>query len=171
MSRDIFIFNNRNNPAEGYYHITEAELQLYKKSCDGKPYIINLGYALMEVSEADYKDFYKVRRREKHIQEEAIRVGEFSYNAFDTEDYDGASAIADDSEALEDSVIRKMMIEKLPEAVATLAEEEKELVYQLYFNHKSERQLAFETGISNVAVNKRKNKVLSKLKKYFEICG
>lgn len=171
MSRDIFIFNNKNNPAEGYYQVTEEELQLYKKSCDGKPYIINLGYALMEVTETDYKEFYRVRRREKYIQEEAIRVGEFSYNAFDTEDYDGASAIADDSEALEDSVIRKMMIEKLPEAVATLTEEEKELVYQLYFNHKSERQLALETGVSNVAVNKRKNKVLSKLKKYFEICG
>ena len=52
-----------------------------------------------------------------------------------------------------------------------LTEEEKELVYQLYFNHKSERQLALETGVSNVAVNKRKNKVLSKLKNYFEICG
>lgn len=64
-----------------------------------------------------------------------------------------------------------MMIEKLPEAVATLTEEEKELVYQLYFNHKSERQLALETGVSNVAINKRKNKVLSKLKNYFEICG
>ena len=84
MSRDIFIFNNRNNPAEGYYQITEAELQLYKKSYDGKPFIINLGYALMEVTEADYKDFYRVRRREKYIQEEAIRVGEFSYNTFDT---------------------------------------------------------------------------------------
>ncbi len=47
MSRDIFIFNNRNNPAEGYYQITEAELQLYKKSYDGKPFIINLGYALI----------------------------------------------------------------------------------------------------------------------------
>ena len=171
MSRDIFIFNNRNNPAEGYYQITEAELQLYKKSYDGKPFIINLGYALMEVTEADYKDFYRARRREKYIQEEAIRVGEFSYNAFDTEDYDGASAVVDDSEALEDSVIRKMMIEKLSEAVATLTEEEKELVYQLYFNRKSERQLALETGVSNVAVNKRKNKVLRKLKKYFEICG
>ena len=64
-----------------------------------------------------------------------------------------------------------MIIEKLPEAVATLTEEEKELVYQLYFNHKSERQLALETGISNVAINKRKNKVLSKLKNFFEICG
>ena len=171
MSREIFVFNNRNNPAEGYYQITEAELQLYKKSYDGKPFIINLGYALMEVTEADYKEFYRARRREKYIQEEAIRVGEFSYNAFDTEDYDGASAIADDSEALEDTVIRKMIIEKLPEAVATLTEEEKELVYQLYFNHKSERQLALETGISNVAINKRKNKVLSKLKNFFEICG
>ena len=36
MSRDIFIFNNRNNPAEGYYQVTEEELQVYKKSYDGK---------------------------------------------------------------------------------------------------------------------------------------
>lgn len=168
MPRDIFIFNNRNNPAEGYYQIAEAELQLYKKSCDGKPYIINLGYALMEVTEADYKDFYRVRRREKYIQEEAIRVGEFSYNAFDTENYDGASAIADDSEALEDSVIRKMMIEKLPEAVATLTEEEKELVYQLYFNHISERELSKLWNIPRKTLSYRKERILSKLKNFFE---
>ena len=168
MSRDIFIFNNKNNPAEGYYQITEAELQLYKKSYDGKPFIINLGYALMEVTEADYKDFYRVRRREKYIQEEAIRVGEFSYNAFDTEDYDGASAIADDSEALEDSVIRKMMIEKLPEAIATLSDNEKELIQQIYFNHISERELAGIYGVNQSTITRRKTRILKKLKIFFE---
>lgn len=168
MSRDIFIFNNRNNPAEGYYQVTEAELQLYKKSCDGKPYIINLGYALMEVTEADYKVFYRARRREKYIQEEAIRVGEFSYNAFDTEDYDGASAIADDSEALEDSVIRKMMIEKLPEAISVLSDEEKEIIRQLYFNHISERDLGKILGVPRTTISYRKDRALKKLKKFFE---
>ena len=168
MSRDIFIFNNRNNPAEGYYQITEAELQLYKKSYDGKPYIINLGYALMEVTEADYKEFYRVRRREKYIQEEAIRVGEFSYNAFDTEDYDGASAIADDSEALEDSVIRKMMIEKLPEAIATLSDNEKELIQQIYFNHISDNELSRYYGVNQSTITRRKTRILKKFKNFFE---
>lgn len=168
MSREIFIFNNRNNPAEGYYQVTEEELQVYKKSYDGKPFIINLGYALMEVTEADYKEFYRVRRREKYIQEEAIRVGEFSYNAFDTEDYDGASAIADDSEALEDSVMRKMMIEKLPEAISILNDEEKDLIQQIYFNHISEREISRRTGTPLTSVNNRKKKALKKLFAFFE---
>lgn len=168
MSRDIFIFNNRNNPVEGYYQITEADLQLYKKSCDGKTYIINLGYALMEVTEADYKEFYRVRRREKYIQEEAIRVGEFSYNAFDTEDYDGASAIADDSEALEDSVIRKMMIDKLPEAISILNDEEKELIQQIYFNHISDNELSRYYGVNQSTITRRKTRILNKLKNFFE---
>lgn len=168
MSRDIFIFNNRNNPAEGYYQITEAELQLYKKSYDGKPFIINLGYALMEVTEADYKEFYRVRRREKYIQEEAIRIGEFSYNAFDTEAYDGASAIADDSEPLEDSVIRKMIIEKLSEAVATLSDNEKELIQQIYFNHISDNELSRYYGVNQSTITRRKTRILKKLKNFFE---
>ena len=168
MSRDIFIFNNRNIPAEGYYQITEAELQLYKKSCDEKPFIINLGYALMEVTEADYKDFYRVRRREKYIQEEAIRVGEFSYNAFDTDEYNGASFIADDSEAVEDSVMRRIMIEKIPEAVATLTEDEKKLICKIYFEHISDTKLAQEYGVNQSTITRRKTKILKKLNNYFE---
>ena len=61
-----------------------------------------------------------------------------------------------------------MMIEKLPEAIATLNDEEKELIKQIYFNHISERELAGVYGVSRTAIQKRRNKVLLKLKNFFD---
>ncbi|MBR2883770.1 MAG: sigma-70 family RNA polymerase sigma factor [Clostridia bacterium] len=169
MSRDIFIFNNRNNPAEGYYQVTEEKLQLYKKSCDGKPYIINLGYALMEVTEADYKDFYRVRRREKYLREEAqLAGGVISLNAIDSDELDGVGVVADTSEPLDEKIMRKIMIEKLPEAISVLSDEEKEIIRQLYFNHISERDLGKILGVPRTTISYRKDRALKKLKKFFE---
>lgn len=161
MSRSIFIFSNRNNPANGYRQITEAELQRYKKSSES--HIINLGYALMDVTKADYKDFYKIRRRQKYIREETARAGEFSYNALDTDEFDGASFISDDSKDVEDRVLRKIMIENFPQTIATFSEDEKQFIGRIYFEHISETKLAEEYGIT-----RHKTRILKKLKKYFE---
>ena len=64
--------------------------------------------------------------------------------------------------------MREMMIEKLPEAISTLTDEENELIQQIYFNHISERELAGVYGVSRTAIQKRRNKILLKMKKFFE---
>lgn len=60
------------------------------------------------------------------------------------------------------------MIEKLPEAIATLNDEEKELIKQIYFNHISEREISRRTGTPLTSVNNRKKKALKKLFAFFE---
>lgn len=169
---NIFILKDKNNTSAGYIQVTEEELQAYKRNSEEKVYLINLGHSIMETDEANFRAFYKERRREKYLREEAqLAGGVISLNAIDSEELDGVGAVVDTSEPLDEKIMRKIMIEKLPEAISILNDEEKELICQLYFNHKSERQLATELGVSNVTVNKRKNKALCKLKNYFEICG
>lgn len=49
-----------------------------------------------------------------------------------------------------------------------LSEDEKEILYKIYFEEKSERIVSAEMGISKTALHQRKVKLLQKLKNYLE---
>jgi len=48
-----------------------------------------------------------------------------------------------------------------------LSREEKWLIQELYFEERTERDVAAELGLSQKAVNKRRQKILEKLRKLF----
>lgn len=50
-----------------------------------------------------------------------------------------------------------------------LTSEEQELISELFYNEKSEEAYAKQIGLSQRGVNKRKHKILSKLKKMMQI--
>lgn len=172
MSKIFYVLNDRNDTSKGYTEVTQEFVKKYIDSfTEGRAYFINLGYAVMETDEANYKAFYKERRRERYIIEEAIKNGEVSFDALDSSNFDENAEDAfavDDSEPLEEKIMRKIMLEKLPEALSILADDEKELIQQIYFNHISERELAGIYGVSHTAIQKRRNRILLKLKNYFE---
>lgn len=76
--------------------------------------------------------------------------------------------IADERVNVEDEVVHKLMLEKLKHAVNKLTSEELLLIDLLYSQLKSERETAMLLGISQKAVNKRKVKLLRRLKKFLE---
>ena len=49
-----------------------------------------------------------------------------------------------------------------------LSVEEREIIQMIFFEELTEREVAKKQGISQVAVHKRKQRILSKLKGYFE---
>lgn len=165
---NIFILKDKNNTSAGYIQVTEEELQLYKKNSEGKVYLINLGHSVMEVDETAYYDFYKEENREDYRQKLAIRNNVISMESFISGEFNECNLVADEGEPLDEKIMRQIMIEKLPEAIATLNDEGKELIKQIYFNHISERELAGVYGVSRTAIQKRRNKVLLKLKNFFE---
>jgi len=65
------------------------------------------------------------------------------------------------NEAFEDIVTDKILIETL---LAALTPEERFVIDEIYFNGKTERELAKEINLSNVAVNKKHRKTIEKLK-------
>ena len=72
---------------------------------------------------------------------------------------------ADDTEGVENTAVKTMMIEKMLKCLKLLSPEEQELISELFFKGKSERQLSSETGIPYMTIHDRKVRILSKLKK------
>lgn len=81
---------------------------------------------------------------------------------------DNAEQFSDRHESVEDMVLRKISVERLYAALSTLSEKERELIEALFFEEKTERDVASAMGISQPAVHKQKNKILKKLKLFLE---
>ena len=81
---------------------------------------------------------------------------------------DNAEQFTDHHESVEDMVLRKISAEKLYQALTELSEKERELIVALFFEEKTERELAIVLGISQPAVHKQKNKIIKKLKTFLE---
>lgn len=73
----------------------------------------------------------------------------------------------EEDDSVEDQILQKMEFEQLHKAILTLSEEERWLIQQLYFEERTEREVAAELGLSQKAVNKRRKKILEKLRKLF----
>lgn len=155
----------------GYEQITYAELCHRKQtdvSYEDKLFIFLHGM-FMEVTEESYRDFYRAKRRQKYIAERSRKNGEISYDMLTTDDFNGEDILVDDSESLDEQVVRKIMVDKLRCAMFILPENEQELIREIFFEELSERTLAERYGVSQVAIHKRKVKILNKLKKLLEI--
>ena len=134
-----------------------------------KEYQIKVQGQLVPVTEEVYLTYYRMKRRELHLEEKDAAHGVFYYSALDTEETNGEDAISDlTSPRVEDIVTDKLIAEKLHLCLSQLAKEEQELIFTLFFKNKSEHQLAAETGIPRMTIHDRKVKILSTLKKLME---
>lgn len=120
------------------------------------------------VSEEVYKEYYKLKEREKYLdklsQEKHISLEASTDSGIQIE-----YVLASHQQSLEDSIINKEILTNMLGCIALLDDKEKQLIDALYFKGKSEHQIAMQLGITQQAVNKRKTKILSKLKKMMEI--
>lgn len=81
---------------------------------------------------------------------------------------ENARQFAANAESVEDVVFRKLTLDKLHTALLQLPKEERALIYALFFDGKTESEVAKHLGVSRQAIQKRKNRILKKLKKFFE---
>ena len=73
-----------------------------------------------------------------------------------------------DSKSVECEVEINVDLEKLHIALQQLTAEELDIIKKVFFENMTEREIAKLLGISQVAVNKRKHRILEKLKKIIE---
>ena len=134
-----------------------------------KEYRIKVQGQLVPVTEEIYLTYYRMKRRELHLEEKDTAHGVFYYSALDTEETNGEDAIPDLlSPHVEDMVVDKLMSQRLHQCIGQLTSQEQELIFTLFFQNKSEHQLAAETGIPRMTIHDRKVKILSTLKKLME---
>lgn len=132
-------------------------------------YFLPLHGYLLEVTRSKYLDYYRSERRQRYIKERAREKGDISYHALDTEELQGESIIRDLCADVEEQAIRNIMAEKLHIALKLFSEEEQRLIHMIYFEDQTETQCAEVFGVSHQAVNKRKKRILERLRKIFEI--
>ena len=93
-----------------------------------------------------YLTYYRGKRGEETQLEKIRRNHVVSYDAFDTESALGAEMLIDTaSEEPEDIVIARLMAEKLHDSISKLSEDERQLIYMLFFEDRSERETAKKT--------------------------
>jgi len=134
-----------------------------------KKYLIRVQGQLVSVTEEVYLTYYRMNRRELHLQEKDAKHGVFFYSALDTSETNGEDAIPDlISPRVEDIVEDKLIAERLHKCIAQLTQEEQELIFSLFFQNKSEHQLSAETGIPRMTIHNRKKRILARLKKLLD---
>jgi RNA polymerase sigma factor (sigma-70 family) len=134
-----------------------------------KEYRIKVQGQLVPVTEAIYLTYHRMKRREIYLEERDTANGVFYYSAMDTVETTGEDGIPDlASPRVEDVVVDKLITEKLHRCLDQLTNAEQELIYTLFFQNKSEHQMAAETGIPRMTIHNRKKRILARLKKLIE---
>lgn len=134
----------------------------------GRRYTLIVKKKRIAVTEVVYKAYYKHKEREKYLN----KLSDENHISLEVCNQNGVQVeylFARSQESIEDSIIRAEMITKMMLCLKLLNAEERWLIDALYFQGKSESQIAGKIGITQQAVHKRKTKILTKLKKLIEI--
>ena len=163
--RKVFILENGE-----YVELTYEEFENRKENDPTYEdrYFIPVQGFLMEVSKEHYKDFYRANEREAYLKKLNAKYGLLSIDAFDNEDDNGTDYIQAKTEDVAETVTHLLMLDKLRSVIPMLSEIEQELIQALFFKGLTEREYAKECGVSQVAIHKRKNRILAKLKIFLE---
>ena len=161
--KKVFVLENGN-----YKEITYSKLKTLEQADKeyANKYFLPLHGMLMEVTEDEYRSYYKDKRRQKYIDERSRENGDVSYDALDSSDMLGESVLVDIETNVEEQVTNKIILEQLHNAFLLLSEEEKEVITAIFKNNLTERELAKKKGVYHNAIHKQKNRILEKLKNF-----
>ena len=82
--------------------------------------------------------------------------------------YENFREFVSDTDVTSNAAMDSIYKELLYKAMASLAENEADLITALFFDGKTEREYAAETGIPQKTVNDRKQRILVKIKKFMD---
>ena len=127
-------------------------------------YIITVDGKDVEVSEEVFTAYSQADRRERYQTErEAGRL--LSLDQMDEDDVLLTYLSSEHVESAEDVAIRRLFAEKALSALESLEADERRLIQAVVMDGMSERDYAASIGLSQKGVNKRKQKILEKLRK------
>ena len=131
-------------------------------------FVVRTNGELITVSEEVYKEYYSAHRRERTQRERDARNRLVHYDAWDNEKSLGAEAIVSPDGLPEDIVVSKMSADRLRRCLERLSGEERELVHALYYYGESLSSLARRLNIPRKTLEGRRDKILRKLRIYFD---
>lgn len=130
-------------------------------------YYIYLSNIRFEVTESEYKKYYKELEHSKYLKKQENNATIVSYENL-SDDLSGEDIIADTTVNVEETAIHNIMLDKLQEALKTLNDDELDLIDNLIYQEKSEREYSDISGIKQKTINNHRHNVLAKLRKILE---
>ena len=76
--------------------------------------------------------------------------------------------VVDEAVDVAETVVHAVMMDRLKATLSLLSDSERVLVKAIFFEELSEREVGLRLGVTQSVVNKRKAKILTKLRKIME---
>ena len=145
-----------------------------------KKYYLSIKGTSIEVSEKVYREYMRYERKERYFTEDLKRE-RIMFNPKTQEKRvipsreDSYERLLNKNEQFtapdkspEEQILHTLLLEQLENALHNLTTDELALIYALFYQEQTETQFGERLNISQAAVNKRKLKILRKLKKLLE---
>jgi len=158
---------------EKYSEFTESEYLKAKE--DKNRWFISFGDSVLECEEIEYKDYFSKKNHYDYTQKDkiskkvvSILLEQYTYS-------DTAQAFFYDSMIVpfDEVILEKISTEKyvlqLKKVMKKLKPYEREIIFQLFWNRKSQNELAINYGISQQTMNEKVNRILVKMPKMIKI--
>jgi len=123
---------------------------------------------LLEVVREQYVDFYRDKERWRYLEKLDTKNNLLSLEGFTDSEGNVIDFIVDEAVDIAESAVHAVMADRLKTALALLSGSEQALVKAIFFEELSEREVGLRLGITQSVVNKRKAKILAKLRKMIE---
>ncbi len=124
-----------------------------------------------DVVYAAYSQMGRQERYQEELREEIphVSLDKLAAACVPIEEYmlEQAPSPEDIRISMEDQAEQSALLRLLPEAMEQLAESERELIQALFFEGISAREYARRTGVTLRAIQKRRDRILAKLKNIF----
>ena len=125
---------------------------------------------MIEVTQEQYRTFYRYKRREKYLEEQDYKHKVYHYCDLDTDEILGEEMFSyPEQVGVEEQVVEKMLLENMLRCVRELPEEDQIYIHALFYQKKSEREYAEELGVAQATVNYHRNRIIATLKKKMNI--
>ena len=122
----------------------------------------------VSVTEEVYKAYYQQKEHEVYLDKLSSQHN-ISFDECEEKGLQVEYILSQTTESIEDCIIKQELIVKMMLCLKMLSKEDQLLIYNLFFEEKSELQVAKELNINQSNVNRRKTKILNKIKKLIEL--
>ena len=123
---------------------------------------------LLEVVQEQYTDFYREKERWRYLQKLDTSHSLLSLEGFTDSEGNVLDFVVDETVDVAETVVHAFMVDRLKAALPLLSDSEQALIHAIFFEELSEREVGLRLGITQSVVNKRKAKILIKLRKIIE---
>ena len=123
---------------------------------------------LLEVVREQYTDFYRDKERWRYLKKLDTNHKLLSLEGFTDSEGNVIDFVIDEAVDIAETVVYAVMVDRLKTALRLLSDSERVLVNAIFFEELSEREVGLRLGVTQSVVNKRKAKILAKLRKIME---